>query len=782
MFVQFLRAWPLLAFSPATFADPSDCWSFRRSRALCCYDLARKEACFSSVEDMERCCGDPVSRHIHEMIYQLLPSDDPQVPFLARLRSVHSHKSHVAAAFFVHEFLKQALLELKFVENHTILGELPFMRTAFQVALRYFLCLHVLHRFLRTPRFVQAILRREDLLWSGFTRIYFAAWGARDFCRCVEAGEFFSRTGAQLLQAGVGRAHFPQVFLNSSSIEHQALSLQNCRLHTDMDLEAGSIVRTAFFSQCIPGDLSTLLSLLHGCILEQDLTKVLLLHEGIFQLATFAQDCLDIRTWEFSVRDAALHYARLVWLLLQNAGQQNRVIFGARLQKRIAWARRSSLFGQRLSSPGTGSAWYSQCGPHTLHLVQLLSPSHNQTRHGPLCTEFGRFWLYLNHLPRPVEELQADSTNSDSGCEAEATAPVLLVIPITMSWEANPWHHLHWWIPVIWYSKIFLQLQERDTDVALVFPHAETDWAISTAEGRKLDWNFRGHTEPSIWSILQHDFPFKTEEAMMHWRVDSKNLLGLHADLLKWISERPARPLAKYYGCSYGRVILGLPSLRSFLQTPQLTCAKLDQVKQWVQGTPGFNRQTSQPSAAGLTLAVLQRPQQDGRRIQNYDEVMDFVSRNFKLQIKEVEGLSHGTPWVEQFRQFVDADILLAVHGAGLAWLWALRRGGAVVELRSQSSPVWLQCSDLWNNDYSQIFGGLARLAGIHHLCTRPHDVKGSLKEARLSNIGDMSDADAYNHSDDVFVALPKAESILHSAISIVHGEPLPCLNYHWWI
>ena len=35
---------------------------------------------------------------------------------------------------------------------------------------------------------------------------------------------------------------------------------------------------------------------------------------------------------------------------------------------------------------------------------------------------------------------------------------------------------------------------------------------------------------------------------------------------------------------------------------------------------------------------------------------MDFVSRNFKLQIKEVEGLSHGTPWVEQFRQFVDAD------------------------------------------------------------------------------------------------------------------------------
>ena len=84
--------------------------------------------------------------------------------------------------------------------------------------------------------------------------------------------------------------------------------------------------------------------------------------------------------------------------------------------------------------------------------------------------------------------------------------------------------------------------------------------------------------------------------------------------------------------------------------------------------------------------------------------------------------------------------------------------------------------------------------AGIHHLCTRPHDMTGSWTEApltrkmpcplaflfncicgytssshlcmlifynifvlvnqgRLSNLGDMTDEDAYDHSDDVLLA-----------------------------
>lgn len=46
-------------------------------------------------------------------------------------------------------------------------------------------------------------------------------------------------------------------------------------------------------------------------------------------------------------------------------------------------------------------------------------------------------------------------------------------------------------------------------------------------------------------------------------------------------------------------------------------------------------------------------------------KVLDFIRTNFaELQLKEVHGLAHGTPWVEQFRQFFDA----------VAWLpdWSL--------------------------------------------------------------------------------------------------------------
>lgn len=154
-----------------------------------------------------------------------------------------------------------------------------------------------------------------------------------------------------------------------------------------------------------------------------------------------------------------------------------------------------------------------------------------------------------------------------------------MVVPITMSWEANPWHHLHWWLPLIWYSKIFLQLDAEDVDIAFAFPHAEIDFRTSTAQGRNLDVNFKGHTEPEIWSVLQHDFPFKSDKAMMHWSPT-----GIHAGLLRWISARQAKPLMKYYGQSYQRLIMGLPSLRSFLQTPQIPCSSIAEVRGWVQG------------------------------------------------------------------------------------------------------------------------------------------------------------------------------------------------------
>ena len=613
---------PVVARVQDTYIDPiADCWVSGHTRSSCCYG---RRKCF---DDIERCCSAPLSRFgpLIKLLNRLPPVSArllQQVLTFSQTLAATGVRSPVAATYLVHESWKQAQTQLDRARNETLFGkqgELPSMETAFGATLTYFVSLHALHRSMRP---MQAMLRREVRMWSRFTSIYVAAWGRRDFCRCVEAAEFYSRSSSQLLQTGMGQLHFPRVLLNGSLWEHQALSLQNCRVQDEKSLEAETLLSIAFSSQCIPGDLSTLIGLLHGCILEKELTKVLSLHESIFQLATFVQDCLDNEMWGFSVRDAALHHAKLVWDLLKKDRVLSHLRFDERLQKRIAWAPRSLLFRQRLTGMGP---WHSQCGPHFLEFVQLLSEEHGETphshSHGPFCTEYGRFWLYLNHHR---------NESADHG--------ILMVVPITMSWEANPWHHVHWWLPLMYCAKIFLKLDQREVDVALVFPHASVDFALSTAKGRDIDVNFRGHTEPSIWSILQHDFPFDNEKTKLHWSPQ-----GIHAGLLKWISDRPAMPLAKYYGRSYQQVIMGLPSIRSFLQTPQLPCTSITQVKQWIQFAEAMPAMPISKSAgacqklcialqfqicqcstqhllAGLQLAVLQRPETDGRRIQNYDE------------------------------------------------------------------------------------------------------------------------------------------------------------------
>ena len=550
-------------------ASVEACW-LKGTRASCCY--GHTQNCVEA--ELSKCCAAPSS----ESIMEILRSNDPMLP-MQHLNKLRDRSLRSAAAALLHETWKKAMLDINRVKNQTIKGQLPLLGTAFRSALLYFLSLHALHRSIRS-RLMQGILAREALLWSGFTSIYVAAWGPKDFCRCVEAGEFFSRIGAVLLQTGIGENYFPKIFLNVSNLEHRALSIQNCRRHEIDSLDATVVLRTAFSSQCIPGDLATLITLLHGCILEQDLEKVLKLHEAIFHLGTFVSDCLDTRTWRFNVRHTALHYARLLWTL------RNISSFDAELQRQMAWAPRSALFRQSFSLPGLGSPWYNQCGPHHLHHVKLLPDQSDASQlHGPFCTELGRFWLELEYEK-----------------EEEAALSTLLVVPITMSWEANPWHHLHWWLPAIWYVKGHLGLD--DVEVALVFPHGDINWAMSTARGRDL--KSRAHTEPSTWSILQHRFPFP-EYSKKHWTGE-----GLHADFLKQISSQSALALSEYYARSFRQVILGLPSLRSFLQTPQLPCTALKEVREWIQRSV---------KRTPVTLALLQRPSEHGRRIANFEEV-----------------------------------------------------------------------------------------------------------------------------------------------------------------
>ena len=193
----------------------ADCWASGHTRATCCYG-SRKHQCFDIFDDVERCCSAPLA-HLGPL-KQIIEKLPPISAYLLHQVLAYTQKglrSPVAATFLVHESWKHAQIHLDRVRNWTVEGELPSMETAFGATLTYFVSLHALHRSMhRSMRAMQvsmqAMLRREVRMWAGFTRIYTAAWGQRDFCRCVEAAEYYSRTGAQLLQTGVGSLYFPR--------------------------------------------------------------------------------------------------------------------------------------------------------------------------------------------------------------------------------------------------------------------------------------------------------------------------------------------------------------------------------------------------------------------------------------------------------------------------------------------------------------------------------------------------------------------------------------------
>ncbi|CAE7547485.1 atrA [Symbiodinium necroappetens] len=719
------------------------CWNEDKVRSRCCY--GGPIAC--SLE--EKCCA-----------YRSLNYGHPGLPGLEGLPSELFHRLRVlfrshgkaltrGGAAMAAEWLRRARKELDNLRNvsRAFPGQLPDMSAAYQAFLAYFVVFFGLRKRLSSA-VISALLSREPGLWLRFQDIYAAAWGQRDFCRCVEAGEFFARSQAQFEELGVGQRHFLQRFLNGSEWQHHAISLQRCDKNEDDMVHPRAIQLMASSSQCVPGNLASLIILLHSCILEQDLRKTFMLSAGIFQLATFAAECLDAQYWGFTARDAVLHHARLIWEVVR--GQVRAVQLQPMLLKRFAW---NAFLNRKAPALQVSSSSTSSCGPHEVGSSTIGVAKLGRFTYGPLCTELGRFWLQA--------EILKDQRATD-------TKRVLAIIPVTMAGEANPWHHLHWWLPALWFYKLKKQIDASHLEVALVFPHEEIDWATSTARGRVVDATFRGHTEPREWSFLQPTWPRQSGLSLSV----SEHFVpphGVHAGVLQWLSELPPRPLQSFEGESYGNVILGLPSLRFFLRTPEMSCHQVSALRRFLlRSFPDRSELVPERGSPGssphpLQLALLQRPAGDGRQIENFEEVQEFLRSNFsELQLKVIQHLS-GLPWVDQFRMFIGADLLVAVHGAGMAWLWAMRPKAAVIELRSRSSPMWLHCSEIWNTDGSQIFGGLARLVGMHHICTRPHDLPGTVEQARLSKIGDMTEEDAYNHSDNVVVFLPKLAMLLRS-------------------
>ncbi|CAE8601189.1 unnamed protein product, partial [Polarella glacialis] len=124
---------------------------------------------------------------------------------------------------------------------------------------------------------------------------------------------------AMLRRSGIARRTFAGLVVNASTSQHRNLKeLElDCTGSELADLKPAAMLATIFSTQCLPGDLAMALLTLQDCILAQEWTKALVLHQSLLQLAFFAADCLDEGYWGFSVRDVAVEQARMIWEMAQ---------------------------------------------------------------------------------------------------------------------------------------------------------------------------------------------------------------------------------------------------------------------------------------------------------------------------------------------------------------------------------------------------------------------------------------------------------------------------------
>ncbi|CAE8612203.1 unnamed protein product [Polarella glacialis] len=764
------------------------------TRSRCCYGNPGLN-CFGGGFSEERCCAPrSVATGPEAFLGYLAEGDELLVDFLKRVVSLEAQKSTLAptfAAAHLNQLLRTAVQHLSRTRNQTLqnLHEFPLMAPAFYFVLEYFVTFEALRR--RLSRKARVLLvQKEKALWLGFTAIYQAAFGYTDFCRCMEATEFYSHLAHMVRAAEMRKASFAGHMINGSRPQQTPLHGHSCSYSEAVfDMTPQATLSAVFTSQCLPGDIAMQLIKIQNCILEQDITKVLVLQQSVLQLASYTADCLDEDFWGFSLRDLAVEQAKLVWKLAKReAGSRS---LGRLFQAQLAWSP-----GRGVESDLQRPPWHTQCGPHHISgPVRLHAPPSFLPKPGappvlgPVCTEIGRFWLHLGlqqlqtlgasrpqqqqqqpqqqpqQHHQPQQQQQPQSLQQQHQQQQQKQQHTLAIIPITYAWNSNIWHHMHWWIPALLYLKGVLKLSADEVDIALVFPHEEAHWGISAT----AQWNVDspGRTEPEDWSLLQHRWPRRADvsadEAARPWKPE-----GIHADVLRWLTVRPAAPLEEFYGSSYERLVLGLPSMRFQTNTPALSCSQISSVRTWVSATAGIE---PPPRRAATRVTLLQRGKTVGRVIENWEEVLDLMRSEFselQVQVLQHSDLAAGISWTEQFRLFSHTDILVGAHGAGLAWLWAQRSGSATIEFRSRGSPFFYhRCGDRWNADVTETFGGLAWLSGVHHICIRPH--------------GHVPTLDVHDRDEDITIHLPKLKEVLHEAQALL-DEPLPCSSWHSWV
>jgi len=322
--------------------------------------------------------------------------------------------------------------------------------------------------------------------------------------------------------------------------------------------------------------------------------------------------------------------------------------------------------------------------------------------------------------------------------------------------------------------------------VALVFIRPGSEFSMTVRKKVVLEGGDRSlrRSELPSWTYLDPDWPTMPDNPRV--KKDGRSL-GLHEDVLAMLTDRPATSLAELGGLPFRRVVLGAPSMRWTVHTPQLRCPQVRAVQALLRSAPQFAARRGRPGPARPAhrplLRFLQREEEEGRFVVNLDILVDMLRREYGREMfVDVlpTGVLRNASWTAQFRLLSSVDMISGAHGAALTWMWVLPHGGALVELLSWESANWMPCSRSWDDPAASgaTFAGLARLAGLHHVCVRAASAapQGMTPVAKqYLGGGDWMRA-------NLFIDPRIAKEVFREALDRVKGPNPPCEGSAWGI
>ncbi|KAF4659666.1 5-azacytidine induced [Perkinsus chesapeaki] len=525
-----------------------------------------------------------------------------------------------------------------------------------------------------------------DRLEVFILRLYRRLWGqtfdTSNYCQCVE-GYDYTLTMQGSLDSLLSDERAGKMSLGSLL---DKMSDQKHCIRWQRESSEPLFWLQSLKSECVPGALLDFLTCWIYWTKEGHLGAILNIAETMAQLTTLASECLDDDIWAFDTVNTILYnFARMAktWDMfppgVEVRDPNGRVVAaadprGARNASALAWsaypAAEYELLSSRVDKPPMKIDLEASCiynnsvlTDNGNHLTELIAATENAKLSVPV---FGR--------DRDAMTLRWSLRTA-------------LVIPISGYYD-NLWHNFHWLLRS--FGRL-VGLQPSQVRVVLLYV--------------KLDENDMHTLTPRFVTNLGYPEP----DLIKKWYASYGPILNILSDL------PPLLFTDHKADACYPNVRWGGDDTRADRQSRQV------EANSTIRAARDLRKALLGPSASATMadnlrkpqIIIIQRSDGHGRIIRNAED----VARKFGARI---EKLSRKQSLLEQAKIIGSVNVIIGAHGAGLSWMMFASPPAAVIELVAAEVPeTILTCSGQWNKDKFSIYGGMARLVGVHHICLR---------------------------------------------------------------